>query len=151
MNRALCGLVFFLSTFPLLAPRAFALPPDAIGHIQTLRGQASLLRGEVAVPAAIGLPVFGGDRVRTSRDGAVGVVLADDTTFTLGPGSDFAIREFAFDPEAGKFSLILKMLKGTCVYLSGLIGKLSPEDVRLEIPDATITVRGTRLLLDVRR
>jgi hypothetical protein len=41
------------------------------------------------------------------------------------------------------------MAKGTFVYLSGLIGKLSPDAVKLTLPDATVGVRGTKLLIDV--
>jgi hypothetical protein len=36
------------------------------------------------------------------------------------------------------------MVKGTFVYLSGVIGKLSPESIRLETPVGTIAIRGTR-------
>ncbi len=42
------------------------------------------------------------------------------------------------------------MIKGTFAYLSGLIGKLSPDTLQLEIPEATIVVRGTKLLIEVR-
>jgi hypothetical protein len=41
------------------------------------------------------------------------------------------------------------MLKGTAVYLSGIIGKLSPQSVRFETPNATIGIRGTKMLVKV--
>ena len=40
------------------------------------------------------------------------------------------------------------MVKGTFVYLSGLIGKLAPNAVQLTIPDAIISMQ-TKLLVDV--
>ena len=49
----------------------------------------------------------------------------------------------------GKFAFLARMVKGTFSYISGLIGKLSPNSVQLEIPDATIAVRGTKLLVEV--
>jgi len=45
----------------------------------------------------------------------------------------------------------MKMAKGTFSYLSGLIAKLAPDSVKLLIPDATIAVRGTKLLVDVQQ
>ena len=60
-----------------------------------------------------------------------------------------ALKEYAFDPKEGKFSLVAQMVKGTFVYLTGLIGKLAPNTVKLVIPDATIAIRGTKLLVAV--
>jgi hypothetical protein len=42
------------------------------------------------------------------------------------------------------------MAKGSFAYLSGLIGKLAPQSVEILIPDATIAVRGTKLLIDIK-
>jgi hypothetical protein len=41
------------------------------------------------------------------------------------------------------------MLKGTVAYISGLIGKLSPESVRVETPTASIGIRGTKFVVKV--
>jgi hypothetical protein len=138
---------FFL--FMFAASSAFAAPADVIGHIQTLKGSASFLRGTLAQPVAVGAAVRRGDVVRTAKDGSLGIVLADDTTFSLGPNSELAIKEYVFDPKDGKFAFLARMAKGTFVYLSGLMAKLAPNAIRLEIPDATIAVRGTRLLVEV--
>ncbi len=123
---------------------------EKIGHIQTLNGSVSISNGSLSLPAQIGAAVHQGDFVRTSDRSSVGIVLNDDTTISLGPNSDFLIKNYAFDPKAGKFAFLARMIKGTFVYLSGLIGKLSPDTVQLEIPEATIAVRGTKLLLEIR-
>jgi hypothetical protein len=101
------------------------------------------------VPIAVGTPLQRGDLVRTAKPGAVGIILLDDTTISLGPNSELSLKEYTFAPKEGKFSLVARMVKGTFVYLSGLIGKLSPNAVQLLIPDATIAVRGTKLLIEV--
>jgi hypothetical protein len=41
------------------------------------------------------------------------------------------------------------MVKGTFVYLSGLIAKLAQDAVQVLIPDAAIGIRGTKLLVHV--
>jgi hypothetical protein len=139
-----CLLLLFVSITP-----SHALPVEAIGRIHTLKGEATVQRGTLKIPAAVGATLSRGDLVRTGKPGAVGIVLTDDTTISLGPNSELSLKEYAFVPNEGKFSLVVRMAKGSFAYLSGLIGKLAPEAVHLAIPDATIAVRGTKLLIDI--
>jgi hypothetical protein len=142
-------ILFGLSILFILASPAAALPPDAIGQIQTLNGAAYILRGTNTLPARAGEPIYSGDTIRTAKTGSVGIVLADDSSLSLGPESEIVLKDYLFNPKEGKFSFLTRMVKGTFAYLSGIIGKLSPDSIRLEIPDATIAVRGTRLLVKV--
>jgi len=41
------------------------------------------------------------------------------------------------------------MFRGTAAYLSGMVGKLSPESVRFETPVASVGIRGTKLLVKI--
>jgi hypothetical protein len=129
---------------------AFAVEADEIGYIHTLKGSASILRGNLTLPAVVSVIVHKGDLVRTSKDSSIGIVLFDDTILSLGPNSELVIKDYAFDPKEGRFAFLARMVKGTFSYFSGLIGKLAPDSVRLEIPDATIAVRGTKLLVEVK-
>jgi hypothetical protein len=45
--------------------------------------------------------------------------------------------------------MVITMLKGTASYLSGIIGRQSPESVRFKTPEATIGIRGTQFLVKV--
>jgi hypothetical protein len=128
---------------------AHALPADAIGQVQAVQGTATILRGKITLPIKLGTALLKGDLVRTAKPGAVGIILTDDTTISLGPNSELSLKEYTFAPKDGKFALVARMVKGTFVYLSGLIGKLSPNSVQLLIPDATIAVRGTKLLIEI--
>ena len=139
--------VFFL--FLLITQPAFAVETDSIGHIQTLKGSASILRGDLTFPAAVKETINRGDTVRTSKDSSIGIVMLDDTTLSLGPNSEIIIKDYAFVPNEGKFVFLAKMVKGTFSYIAGLIGKLSPNSIQLEIPNAIIAVRGTKLLVEV--
>lgn len=142
-------IILGLSLLLLATSPASALLPDAVGHIQTLKGAASIMRGSNTVPAAVGVPVYQGDTIRTMKSGSVGIVMADDASLSLGPDSEITLKDFLFNPKEGKFAFVTRIAKGTFSYLSGIIGKLSPDSIRLEIPDATIAVRGTRLLVKV--
>lgn len=145
MKPWFCGLLFaLLSVAPARASQA-----EPIGRIRTLEGEASIQRDGAVVPAAVGVTVQRGDVIRTGRPGAVGIVLADETTLSLGSTSEFALVDFAFAPKEGRFALVMRMARGTFAYLTGLIGKLAPGAIQLQLPDATIGVRGTKLLISI--
>ncbi len=129
---------------------AFAQTSETIGHVQTLQGQAFVLRAGETLPAAIGTELRRTDTIRTGKPAAVGIVLTDDTTISLGSNSELSLGDYAFEPKEGKFALSLKMLKGTFAYITGQIGKLAPDSARIQTPDATIAVRGTKLLVEIK-
>jgi hypothetical protein len=131
------------------AAPARAQPVEGIGRVRTVEGEAWIQRGGARLPAAIGAALQRGDVVRTGKPGALGLVLDDETTVSLGSGSELALVDFAFDPKERRFGLVLRMARGTFSYLAGLIGKLAPGTIQLQLPDATIAVRGTKLLVQI--
>jgi len=134
----------------LVACATLAVASDgSVGRVKTLEGSASVLRGQVSVPAAVNERIFQGDTLRTGPDGSLGVILKDDTSLSLGPNSEVAVDQFLFAPAEGKLSLVTRMVRGTAVYVSGIIAKLSPQTVRFETPNASIGIRGTRFLVKV--
>lgn len=142
-------IILVLSFYLLAISPAMALQPGAIGHIQSIKGSASILRSKNPVTTSVGDSLFRGDTIRTAKDGSVGIIMSDDTTISLGPNSELVLKDYQFNPKESKFAFVMRMAKGTFSYLSGMIGKLSPDSIRLEIPEATIAVRGTKLLIKV--
>lgn len=145
MKTLLCGLLAWL----LLAAPVLAQPAAMIGHVHNLQGTVSIIRGGVAEPATVGMSLERDDVICTGKPGAIGVVLNDDTTISLGPGSELALNRYDFNPDAGKLGLAMRLVRGTFSFITGLIGKLAPDSVELAIPDATIAVRGTKLLVEI--
>ncbi|MFZ5765821.1 MAG: FecR family protein [Thermodesulfobacteriota bacterium] len=117
---------------------------NAAGSIKNLQGAVLVERQGKSIPAEKGMRIYARDIIVTGADGSVGVILQDNTIFSLGPDSRLALQEYVFAPDEGRFALLAKMIKGTFVYLSGVIAKLSPESVKLETPVGTIAIRGTR-------
>ena len=145
--RTIAYLLFFtLLPAPVWADAA----ADAIGHIQTLQGQAFILRAGTTLPATTGAELRKNDLVRTGKPAAVGIVLTDDTTISLGSNSELSLDDYSFDPKQGKFALALRMVKGTFSYITGQIVKLAPDAAKVQTPDATIAVRGTKLLVEIK-
>ena len=134
----------------LSAPAIAQQPSVTIGHIQNMTGAAFIQRDGATLPGATGAALYRGDLVRTGKPGAMGIVLTDDTTISLGSSSALSLNDYAFDPEEGKFALAIQMIKGTFSYITGQIVKLAPDTAKVQTPDATIAVRGTKLLVQVK-
>lgn len=148
MIRYLLLLGGFCLCMALMSPQVLA--DEAIGSVKTLKGNVLIERGGATLPAAVGMPVYRYDTLKTSSQSAIGIILRDDTLLSMGPDSELALKEYLFEPTESRYSMVLGLLKGTFAYLSGVIGKLAPETIRLETPDSTIAVRGTRLLVKVK-
>ncbi len=132
------------------APAIAQQPAEMIGRIQNIQGVASIQRGGTTLPGAAGTALYPGDLIRTGKPGAVGIVLTDDTTISLGSGSELSLADYAFAPREGKFALALRMVKGTFSYITGQIVRLAPDTAQVHTPDATIAVRGTKLLIEIK-
>ena len=53
------------------------------------------------------------------------------------------IDDFVYDPKKGTGKVALNMAMGTVRYASGQIAKNNPQQVALNTPSATVSVRGT--------
>lgn len=126
---------------------ANASAPVAI--VRNISGSATVVRQGQTISATNGMEIWENDTLRTGRNGSIGIVFNDDTFLSLGPGSILIIDEFVFAPKQGKFSIVIRMLKGTAAYLSGLISKLSPDSAHFKTPTASIGIRGTKFVARV--
>ena len=138
-----------LGALCFLAVAGTAVAGETIGVVRIVSGDATVARGETSLPAAPGLKLMAGDTLVTGRDGSLGVILRDDSSLSIGPGSRLVLRSFQFSPADGTFDLVARITRGTMAYLSGLIGKLAPDKARFETPTATIGIRGTRFAVKV--
>jgi hypothetical protein len=147
--RLTLSIVILLVTLSLLAPGPPAAAQETVGVVRVSAGKATVTRGGQFLPVKVGTKLLAGDTLDTGPDGSLGVILRDNSTLSLGPGSRLVIKKFLFSPTKGKVGLLARISRGTMAYLSGLIGKLAPESVRFETPTASIGVRGTRFAVKV--
>jgi hypothetical protein len=136
-------LTFFFFVLPVHAEDSLA------GYVKKVKGEVSIIRQDKAFPARIGEKVYRSDTLKTGSNGSIGITFKDDTLISLGPSSEVIVNDFEFSPAEGKMSIITRMLKGTMVYLSGIIAKLSPNAVRVETPVGNIGLRGTRFAVKI--
>ncbi len=108
-----------------------------------------IIRGQKETPAEPGTRLYVDDIMKTGADGAMGLILRDDTIIAMGPGSEMILAQFVFQPEENRFEMKTQFQKGTFSYLSGVMSRLSPESVQIETPGAKVAVHDTSFLVRV--
>ncbi len=136
----------------LAATAILGLPAQAAeqaGMDKVAKGMVSIEREGKRREAGVGTPVMVADRVRTGRDGSVGVTLRDNTLLSAGPNSLLVIDKFAYDntTQEGNMSVVIR--KGTLSVASGKIAKRTPESVDFHTPTSILGVRGTEFVIEV--
>lgn len=123
---------------------------EPVGSIENVTGSvwATRLDGS-RVELLVGDPVYQGDILESDEDGAVGVLLADETTFSMAENGRMVVDEMVYDPVSQEGSLSLSVLEGVFTFVSGQVAKTDPDAMTLDTPVATIGIRGTQVGLDL--
>jgi hypothetical protein len=135
-----------------------ALLSIVAGDAAAAAARADFVYGEVTVsgldgreqPLARGAELNTGDTVRTAQ-GRAQLRFSDGAYVSLQPNSEFAIRDYRYDgktdgSERGFFGLA----KGALRTVSGLIGRANRDRYQVTTPTATIGIRGTGGVIQVR-
>ena len=128
------------------APGAVGEP---IGQVETLTGSVVAVRVDgTRVELESGDSVYQGDTLESGADGAVGIVLADQTTFSMAENGSMVLDEMVYDPGTQEGSVSISVLQGVFTFVSGEIAKTDPDAMTLDTPVATIGIRGTQVALN---
>jgi hypothetical protein len=122
---------------------------EPIGYVKTVQGEAFVVRGAARIAAEPGTAVYRSDVLETGADSALGLTLKDSTRLSMGASTELTLSRFEFVPSQNQLGFVARITRGTLLYVSGVIAKLSADAVSVETPVATIAVRGTRFLVKV--
>src|SRR6185312_8995282 len=89
----------------------------------------------------LGERIIHNELIETDADGLLQILLADGTTFTVGPSSTLKIDSFVYDPDAGTASVTATLGKGVFRFIGGQTSK-TPGGVTLNTPVGTVGIRG---------
>ncbi len=129
---------------------ALAAGEPAAGSVKSVSGEAQVLRiGAAPLALKQGDRVFEKDVLTTGKGAALGLVMRDNSTLSLGPGSRLVVERFLFEPEKGALAQVLRLSRGSMAAVSGEIVKLNPAVARVDTPVYSVGIRGTHFLLNV--
>jgi hypothetical protein len=131
----------------LLAQPAFADSPRD-GTFKAVQGEVSVLQDTARRPALPGGGLVASERVVTGPDGAAALTLRDGTVLTVGPATTLHLSRFQFEPTRQEGSLLVNLLQGSIRMVTGLLGKLHPEQVQVITPTLVVGVRGTDFIVE---
>ncbi len=121
-----------------------------VGAVQEASGQSTVTRTDGSSETiTIGTPIYEGDIIETSDDGAVNIIFVDETSFAVSQNAKLAIDEYVFDPASESGSSDFSVVRGLFVFTSGLIGRDDPDDVTIDTPMGSIGIRGTVIVGNV--
>lgn len=147
--KTICGMVIVFCYLLVSSSFCFAKVESA-GFVKSVSGEVFITTSsQMTLVAATNMKIMPGDSIRTEAKSSVGLIFEDDTVVSLGPQSEIMIQEFLFNPVDKELSFIVRMIRGTFSFISGQIAKLDSRNVKLETPDATLGVRGTKILLKI--
>jgi len=85
-----------------------------------------------------------GETLVTGKDGTAQLKMADNGLLAVRPATRFTVDAFVYKGSAdGTERSFISLLRGGFRALTGVIGKLHPENYRITTPLATIGIRGT--------
>jgi len=115
-----------------------------IGEISELRGNGEILRQSEGdkLLAKLALDIFSYDDIRTGN-GRIAVKFVDESIIRLTEHSKIIIDEYIYDPDPSKSKLALRMASGTARFITGALGKIDKQNIKIRTPSATVAVRGT--------
>jgi hypothetical protein len=138
-----------------LAPGQYAQAAPAgsaepIGQVDNVDGTVTAIHADgTRVALKIGDPVFQGDVLETADHGGIGIVLADETTFSMAENGRAVLDEVVYDSGTQDGNIGVSVLTGVFTFVSGHVAKVDPDAMVLQTPAATVGIRGTQVGLDV--
>lgn len=121
---------------------------EAAGLVKNCSGEAYIARSGVSHIIKQGEKLYVSDTIKTGKDGAVGIILSDNTLLSVGKNSAFSLKEYLFHPGDKQVSFTGHIAKGTIACVSGLIAKMNPRAMKIESKTATIGIRGTYFVVE---
>jgi hypothetical protein len=91
--------------------------------------------------------VYSNEAVETGATAATNLVFLDNTNLYVGASSRVVLDRFVYDPEQRLGDVAISFGKGAFRFITGNIE--NKENVSLRTPTATMTIRGTELLIFV--
>jgi hypothetical protein len=136
-NQEFTVVLLFLVIAPATWAQAFA------GTVKKVTGDVVLRRGTARLSVHDGLHLMPHDMLETPAGGSVGFILRDGTRVSMGASSTVEIDSYLFEPGQGKLGMLLRLVRGVMVYISGKMAELSPDSVKVETPVGVVGLRGT--------
>jgi hypothetical protein len=119
------------------------LPPEAIGKVEKVVGQVTLVHNGVSGPLHVGDAVYKSDVVETGANSSCGIAFPDGTALDLVAGTRMALNDYSFDAAGGASNnALFTLVEGTFAFVAGQVAHTG-NGMKIATPVATMGIRGT--------
>lgn len=118
-----------------------------IGEITELNGVGKVIRDDT-YSAVVDFDIESYDDVRTSN-GRLAITFDDESIVRLTEHSQLVIDEFVYDANPSNSKMALQFASGTARFITGGLGGIDKENIKLSTPTAQIGIRGTDFTVTV--
>ncbi|MDD2888273.1 MAG: FecR family protein [Aliarcobacter sp.] len=115
-----------------------------VGKIVSFNGEASILRENQTILVDKNSVFQKNDTLNTKENTKLQILFLDDTIISVGQNSTLKINDYLFEEKDSKAEFT--MAKGVFRTITGKIGKVAPENFKLETKSASIGIRGTQII-----
>ena len=119
-----------------------------VGLVDRAVGWRQIVRNEQPLEPNKGEEVISKDDLRTG-EGRLQVRFRDDSKLRMTEHTRIVIDNMVFDDDPSKSDLAMTFAQGTARFISGQLGKVDKENIRLKTPTASIGIRGTDFTVTV--
>ena len=112
-----------------------------IGAISDVKGAARVFRDK-GYNARLDFDLRLMDDLRTSN-GRLEATFLDSSVVRLTEHSTLTIDEYIYDPDPSKSKMALNFASGTARFVTGALGRINKENIKITTPTADIAIRGT--------
>ena len=124
----------------------FAMASDKIARVLNVKGVATLTREGKSIGLVKDNWLYKNDRIVTKRKSSLELKLVDNSFVNIGELSNLEMVDLVYDPIKKDGYIDLKIVTGAFRMISGNIAKLGPDLMKLDLPTATVGIRGTSIV-----
>lgn len=150
-----------LSSFSAVVSLAFSCPAVAqtnpagqaaqvwVAQVKVSRGIVRIERAGQRFPSPVGARLKVADTVITEANGSVGLMFADNSTLSMGPGGEVLLKTFNYDPTTylGAFDAFVK--QGTVSLQAGNLAQGAADSVKISTPQAEVKGNARQFMVNV--
>ncbi len=124
------------------AQAQLTLPPDAIGKVEKVVGNVTVLRNGTAVTLHVGDAVHKSDVIETAANSSCGIAFPDGTALDVVAGTRMALNDYTYDVAGAPNNALFTLVEGTFAFVAGKVAH-SGDGMKISTPVATMGIRGT--------
>ena len=115
-------------------------PPKAIGKVEKVIGDVTVMRSGVVVALHVGDAVYKSDVVQTGNGSSVSIGLSDGTALNLVATTRMALNEYSYDPNGTSNVALISLVEGRFFVVPGKVAHTG--DMDIGTPVATMSIHG---------